>query len=152
MSFAHRTIQIAAQDCSSACQSVDGAMRADYGSVLAITLLRLGPHGLLKGEVGFAANFASWLRCLWPVAAVMEVLGHSGVGTHGLGSTGGAVPRFTLIAGVFAAICAMMTIRKLGRSPLDKARPAGTMTQDRTTVGQLLRRLISWTRTADGAH
>ena len=41
---------------------------------------------------------ADWLRCLSPVPAVMEVLGHGGVGAHGMDAGGGAIDRYLILA------------------------------------------------------
>jgi hypothetical protein len=72
----------------------------------------------------------------------MEVLGHAGVGSRGLGSGADAVSRYIALALATSLVCALVTIRGLGRNPLDRARPAGVMTQDRSFLGRLGRRLF----------
>ena len=44
------------------------------------------------------AELASWLRCLSPIPAVMEVLGQGDVGSFGLSAGAGAVGRYVLLA------------------------------------------------------
>jgi ABC-type transport system involved in multi-copper enzyme maturation permease subunit len=122
-------------------QSIDGALRTTYALVLAVALLPLAPHWLLQGTTGPAATAADWLRCVSPVPAVMEVLGQGDVGTHGFGA-GGAVFRYLLLALVMSLACAAATVARLARVPLDRGRPAGVMTQDRSVRGRLLRRLF----------
>jgi ABC-type transport system involved in multi-copper enzyme maturation permease subunit len=123
-------------------QSTDAALRITYALVLAVCALPLAPHWLLQGDTGPAADAADWLRCLSPVPAVMEVLGHGGVGTHGFGSAGGVVARYLLLAGAASVVCMIVTILGLGRSPLDRARPAGVMTEDRSAGDRAFRRLV----------
>ena len=123
-------------------QSVDLALRTTYALALAVCVLPLGPHWLLQGDSGAVAEAAAWLRCLSPIPAVMEVLGHGGVGSHGLDAGGGAVPRYAIVAGIASLVCAGATILKLKRLPLDRARPPGVMTEDRSTGGRLVRRIL----------
>ncbi len=72
----------------------------------------------------------------------MEILGHGGVGSRGMVIGGGTVPRYLILAGLMSILCAAATIWRLKRSPLDRARPPGVMTEDRSTAGQALRRLV----------
>jgi ABC-type transport system involved in multi-copper enzyme maturation permease subunit len=71
----------------------------------------------------------------------MDVLGQSGVGSHGFGSQS-HILRYLLLAGLMSLAFAAGTVLFLKRRPLDKGRPAGVMTQDRSTGGRLLRRLV----------
>jgi len=127
---------------SSRAQSSDAALRTTYALVLAIAALPLGPYWLFQGDSGPAADAADWFRCLSPIPPVMEVLGHGGVGTHGMGSGGGAVAKYLIVSGLMSLLCAMATISRLKRAPLDRARPPGVMTQDRSSFGQAVRRLV----------
>lgn len=124
---------------SSRAQSIDGALRTTYGLVLAVALLPLAPYWLLQGTP--LATPADWVRCLSPVPAVMQVLGQGDLGTHGFGGSD-TVGRYAVIAGVMSLLCAAATVFRLARVPLDQGRPAGVMTQDRSTGGQVLRRLM----------
>lgn len=123
-------------------QSIDGALRTTYGLVLAVCALPLLPHLLMQGDSGPLAVAADWLRCLSPVPAVMEVLGHTGVGTHGLGTSGGEIVRYLLLAAVCSAVCAAATIARLVSAPLDRAKSAGVMTEDRSRGGRAARRVF----------
>ena len=55
----------------------------------------------------------------------MEVLGHAGVGSRGLGSGASAVSLYIALALATSLFCALVTIWGLGSNPLDRARPAG---------------------------
>lgn len=127
---------------SSRATSTDFALRTTYGCVLALALLPLAPYWALQGEASDLLDVASWLRCLSPVPAVMEVLGHAAVGTHGLGDAGGAIGKFVVLALVFGLVFAWATVAQLRGRPLDRSRAAGVMTQDRSTGSQIFRRLF----------
>ena len=70
---------------SSRAQSTDGALRVDLrpgaGRVRAAARPALAAARRRRAR---SPTLADWLRCLSPVPAVMEVLGHGGVGTHGM--------------------------------------------------------------------
>jgi ABC-type transport system involved in multi-copper enzyme maturation permease subunit len=127
---------------SSRAQSLDGALRGTYALVLAVCVLSLGPHVLLRGGSDAPAQLAAWLRCLSPVPAVMEILGQGDVGAHGMASGDEAVARYVLLAAIASLACALATVAGLDRRLLDRARPAGVMTQDRSGGGRAARRLL----------
>jgi ABC-type transport system involved in multi-copper enzyme maturation permease subunit len=127
---------------SSHAQSTDGALRATYALVLAVCVLPLGPHALLQGNADVLADVAFWLRCLSPIPAVMEVLGQGDVGSHGMAAGSGAVLGYLVLAPLFSLACALATVRQLGRRLLDRARPAGIMTEDRSEAGRAVRRVF----------
>lgn len=123
-------------------RSSDGALRITYSLVLAICVLTLVPYELLRGLAGPTTEFASWLRCLSPIPAVMEVLGQSDVGTHGYSTGTSVVGRYVLLASLFSLFCAVATILQLNHRLFDRARAAGIMTQDRSTEAQVARRFF----------
>jgi ABC-type transport system involved in multi-copper enzyme maturation permease subunit len=137
-------VQIAALGLliSSRSQSIDGALRTTYALVLATAFLPLVPYWLLQGTAGPATAASEWLRCLSPVPAVMEVLGQGGVGSHGFGESGGTATRYLLLTLIVSAVYAAATIARLAGVPLDRGRPAGVMTQDRSTGARVARRLF----------
>ena len=123
-------------------QSIDGALRTTYAVVLAVCAIPPIPYLLTQGDTGPLATLADWFRCLSPVPAVMEVLGHGGIGTHGIGTAGGAVARYLLLAGLWSAACAGLTVARLVSAPLDRSRPPGVMTQDRSRGQRAARRVF----------
>jgi ABC-type transport system involved in multi-copper enzyme maturation permease subunit len=52
-----------------------------------------------------------------------------------------AVLRYALLAPLFSLACALATVRHLSRTLLDRARPAGVMTQDRSGKARAVRRV-----------
>jgi ABC-type transport system involved in multi-copper enzyme maturation permease subunit len=127
---------------SSRAQSADGALRTTYALVLAVCFVTLVPHALLRGDSGPLALAASWLRYLSPIPAVMGVLGHGDVGSVGLSAGSEAVWRYALVAGLASLACAAATVARLNHSILDRARPAGVMTEDRSTDAQTVRSVL----------
>lgn len=127
---------------SSRAQSTDSALRTTYAIVLALCVVPLAPYWLLEGEGNELTAVAEWLRCLSPVPAVLQVLGHSSVGSHGLQSGGDTIGRYVLFATLMSLVLVVWTIRILIRNPLDRARPAGTITQDRSKGDRTLRRVF----------
>jgi ABC-type transport system involved in multi-copper enzyme maturation permease subunit len=127
---------------SSRSQTTDGALRATYALVLAVCVLPLGPYALLRGAAGPWEEVLAWFRCLSPLPAVMEVLGQGDVGSHGIAAGAAAAPRYAIVALAFSLTCALATLSRLRPALLDRARPAGVMTQDRSLGGRLLRRVI----------
>lgn len=142
--LAAATVQIATLGLLVSCraQTTDGALRATYALVLAYSVLALVPEILLRGQSDLAAVLASWLRCLSPIPAVMEVLGQGDLGSHGLAAHVAVVGRYLLLASATSALAGAATIWQLGRTHLDRSRAAGVMTEDRSELGQKLRRLL----------
>ncbi|MCI0642440.1 MAG: hypothetical protein L0Y72_31100 [Gemmataceae bacterium] len=123
-------------------QSTDSALRFTYALVLGIAVLTLVPHALLRGSSDLWAQLADWLRCLSPVPAVMEILGHADVGAHGMIVAESVLPRYLIMALLFSLVCALSTIALFNHQLFDRSRPAGVMTEDLSTLGQAFRRLL----------
>jgi hypothetical protein len=137
-------VQIAAAGLfvSARAQGIDSALRTTYAVVLAIAVLPLTVYWLTPRDSAASVALASWVGCLSPVPALMEAIGHGKVGLLGVEYAGGSVLRYAVVALATSALVALVTIRSLARAPLDRARPAGVMTQDRSAKGQILRRLL----------
>lgn len=127
---------------SSRAQGSDGALRTTYGLVLAICVLPLIPHWLIPRDDPDMALLAAWLGSLSPAPAVMEAVGQGQAGLPGTEYSSGAVTRYLVVSVSLSVICAALTLARLYFTPLDRPRPAGVMTQDRSLGGQLIRRLI----------
>lgn len=123
-------------------RSSDGALRVTYALVLVICVLTLIPYELLRGQSDARTEIASWLRCLSPIPAVMEVLGQGDVGSHGMSAGSHVLGRYLLLAAIFSLLCALSTILRLNHRLLDRARAAGIMTEDRSTQQRVARRLL----------
>ena len=127
---------------SSRAHSTDGALRITYAFVLGVAVVPLIPDALLRGGSDPLAQLASLVRCLSPIPAVMEVLGQGDVGSFGVSAGGGAVVRYVVLALAGSAACAWATVARLNHTLLDRARPAGVMTEDRSLGQRVARRFI----------
>ncbi|MGE0375132.1 MAG: ABC transporter permease subunit [Planctomycetaceae bacterium] len=127
---------------SSRAQSTDSALRVTYGCVLALAVFSMVPHLFLQGLEGPLADAAARLRCLSPVPAVMEILGHSDVGHRGLVNASGAGWWYVSFAVLTIGSFSVLTIRRLNYRMLDRSRSAGTMTEELSGMQQLVRRLV----------
>jgi ABC-type transport system involved in multi-copper enzyme maturation permease subunit len=144
VSLAFSAVQIATLGLliSSYVQSTDGALRATYAAVLAVCVLPLAPYWVLQGSEGPIQTAVSWFRDLSPIPAVLQSLGQGDVGTHGMSASSGAVERYATLAGITSILCALATILRLDTRLLDRARPAGVMTEDRSQAARRIRRLF----------
>jgi ABC-type transport system involved in multi-copper enzyme maturation permease subunit len=127
---------------SSRAQSTDGALRVTYGLVFVVSLFPLVPYYLFQGSEPSVSQIVSWVGGLSPILAIMEALGQGDIGSHGMSSGGGAMLHYAVIAGVMSVLCALATFSRVNHKMLDRARPAGVMTQDRTLLARIFRRLL----------
>lgn len=127
---------------SSLANSTDAALRISYGLVLVLSVATMGPHLFLQGKPGLYPELAEWLRCVSPIPAAMELLGHGDVGSQGLISTSGVPGRYALLALGTAALFMIRTIARLNHRMLDKSRSQGVITDERPLVERLLRRVV----------
>ncbi|WP_203328944.1 ABC transporter permease [Candidatus Laterigemmans baculatus] len=127
---------------SSLTNSADAAVRVTYGCVLGLSVVSLAPFFFLQGGEGSAARVAEWLRCLSPIPAVMQIVGHGDVGMLDAGPGAPLASRFLLLAGLTTLAFAGLTIYRLQSNLLDRARSSGAITDDQTTGVRAARRVI----------
>ncbi|MFO0841320.1 MAG: ABC transporter permease subunit [Gemmataceae bacterium] len=126
---------------SSYANSSDAALRLTYGLVVLMTVAVLGP-ALPRGGAGGLVGLAAWVRCLSPIPAVMEILGHGDVGLQGFTAGFSATARYALL-GVLTSLGFMaVAMARLGSRMLDRSRAAGVMTEERSAKERLWRRLL----------
>ncbi len=123
-------------------QSVDSAVRVTYAAVFGMSFLALGPHYFYQGQTGLLATLAAWLRHLSPMPIVMDLLGQGDLGSQGLMNKQSGLSEFALLALASSAVCIGVTISRLNYRLFDYSRPQGTITDDRTLIGRLLRRMV----------
>jgi ABC-type transport system involved in multi-copper enzyme maturation permease subunit len=124
---------------SSRSQTAVGSLRATYLLVLATAVAPIIPFWITRGDRGLWPDTAEWFRCLSPIPAVMEIMGQGDAGGQGFVVSAHVWPRYIILAGITSLVCAALTIRRLNHTMLDRARPAGVMTQDRTDRQQIVR-------------
>ncbi len=126
---------------SSYTSTTDSALRTTYGVVLLMAVVSLGPHFFLQGQMGVLPQVAAWLRCVSPVPVVMELVGHGDAGSFGMASSGTLV-RFLAFAASSTVLFALVTIVRLNAFLLDRPRPQGVVTDERSTAQQWFRRVV----------
>lgn len=126
---------------SSRARTPESATRMAYGCVLVLVLFTLMPDYFLQGGESTAAQFATQLRMVSPLPAVMHLVGHGDVGQRGAGTPENPVTFFVVLSLVSIAMLATATIRRIGFRMLDAPKSQGTVTDQRTGGQQLLRRL-----------
>ncbi len=119
--------------------TVDSALRITYGLVLLMSILVMGPHLFTQGTDTWVADFNGWLRCVSPVPAVMDVLGHGDIGSYGLGSNENSIGRYCLIACISSIFFVGRAISLLNFKLFDRARSQGTMTHSLSERAQRFR-------------
>jgi len=127
---------------SSYANSTDAALRITYGLVLVLAVVTVGPHLFLQGSPGLFAGIAASVRCISPIPAVMEVLGHGDVGTQGLNAAADTVFRFAIASLIVTAGLIALTVSRLSQTMLDRPRAPGVMTDDRSTAQRVARRFF----------
>ncbi|MCA9077391.1 MAG: ABC transporter [Planctomycetaceae bacterium] len=127
---------------SSYSQSVDSSIRITYGFVLVTGILAMGPHYFFQGTVGSLAKYGEMLRCISPLAALATLTGAEDIGGQGLMTTTDVMGRFTVWALACSLVASIWTTRRLNHKIFDRSRAAGTMSDDLSKSGQLIRRLF----------
>jgi ABC-type transport system involved in multi-copper enzyme maturation permease subunit len=120
----------------------ESALRWTYAWVLLLSVLTLAPNLFLQGRADLYSTLADWIRCLSPIPAVMELLGHADVTSQGFLSAGSVTPRFLMLAPLAVAGFSIATIRRLNFRIFDRARSQGIMTHERTAAEQTARRVM----------
>lgn len=127
---------------SSYTATTDAALRMTYGIVLLVAVVSLGPHFFLQGQAGWMPQAAAWLRCVSPVPVVMELVGHGDVGSFGMAASSGTFVRFLGFTAVSTVLFMAATVFRLNAFLLDRPRPQGVVTDERSSAQQWFRRLV----------
>lgn len=128
---------------SSYANSTDEALRATFALILLIAVVSLGPYQFLQGKpyYGFVGA-AELLRCISPIPAVMEILGHGDAGSKGLVAATGVPMRFVLLTLLSTVYLMVRTATRLKQTMFDRPRPQGLITDDRSTPVRWFRRTV----------
>jgi ABC-type transport system involved in multi-copper enzyme maturation permease subunit len=127
---------------SSYANTIDSAVRVTYGLVLCLSVLTLGPHYFFQGTAGRFADLGEVLRGVSPFAAMMSLTGVSDVGSQGIISRTDLLGRFTISSLIIAAAAAVWTMTRLNHTIFDRARSAGTISDDQAKSVQAFRRMF----------
>lgn len=126
---------------SSYTNSTDSALRTTYGAVLLMAVVSLGPHFFLQGQAGLLPQLADWLRCVSPVPVIMELAGHGDVAAFGMENSP-TLARFLGFAVGSTALFALVTVLRLNAFLLDRPRPQGVVTDERSLGQRVFRRMV----------
>ena len=129
---------------SSYVQSSDSAVRLTYAAVFGLLFISLLPDAFFRGTgVGgdLAAGMGDWIRNLSPLPAIMEIMGQGSVGSFGLRTLPG-LSNFVLLATLSSAGLACWTVARLNHRIFDLSRSKGVITDDRSAMSRLVRRLL----------
>lgn len=127
---------------SSYAGSTDAAVRWTYGAVLLLSIVTLVPHHFFVGAGGIRGVAVEWLRCVSPLAALMAQLGAADLGGQGVLTTIDVPGRFVLLSLATSLIAGLWTISRLNHTIFDRARAAGSISDDQSAGVRLLRRLL----------
>ena len=127
---------------SSYSQSVDSAVRVTYGIVLCVSVLTLIPQYFFQGTQGQLAVLSDYLRCASPLAALTVVTGTTNMGGQGLMAKTDVLGRYTIAALLSTVAASIWTISRLNHRIFDQSRDAGTISDDLSSQGKVLRRLF----------
>ena len=126
---------------SSYASQTDSALRIAYGLVLLVAVIALGPHFFFQGQIGWLPQVAGWLRCMSPVPVVMDLAGHGDVGAFGMKNSPTLV-WFVAFAVGSSILFSLVTVLRLNAFLLDRPRPQGVVTDDRSLGQRTFRRLF----------
>ena len=128
---------------SSYSKNIDSSVRMAYAMMLILVVGVLGPYQVWQGsESRIQVLIAEWLRNLSPLPALTEILGHDGLGGQGIVTESSSVTRYFIMAAISIVVSAILSMRRLHIRVFDESRDAGTMTDDRSAIQRVFRRLL----------
>jgi hypothetical protein len=114
-----------------------------YGVVLFLVVITLGPYQFFQGTVGGPlADTIIWVRCLSPLPAVMQLMGHGAVGSQGIASDVNWAMQFALLSSIITVVAAFWTASRFGSKIFDKSRAQGKITDEQSSGVQIYRRIM----------
>lgn len=119
--------------------STDGSLRWTYATVLALSVLSIGPLVIIGNLDGILASIARWLTTLSPLSALQQITGSQAAGAS-IGLQAGWL-MFSGVSALFTLVLAWITTRKLDPILLDRARPTGKVVGTPDAKQSLLRRM-----------
>jgi ABC-type transport system involved in multi-copper enzyme maturation permease subunit len=127
---------------SSFSNTIDGAVRITYGTILLLSILTLGPHYFFQGTEGMVSEAGELLRCLSPFSALMSLTGAVDVANQGLMTKVDRMGRFTVSSLGITVVGSIWTITRLNHTIFDRNRAAGTISDDQTATIRAVRRVF----------
>ena len=103
--------------------SSDASLRWTYATVLALTVLSVGPLVIIGNLSGVKATIARWLTAVSPMSALQQITGSQAAAASIGISTGWF--EFLIVSAIITLVLAVITVRQLDPLLLDRARPMG---------------------------
>ena len=123
--------------------NAESAMRITYGVILIMSILTLVPYQFRRGLVESGlASLLDWFRCISPIPAVMDLLGHGELGGFGITSGQDATGKYLILAVISIVVFALMTAARLRQRVLDRPRSKGLITDEQSEGVQRYRRVM----------
>ncbi|MCA9050229.1 MAG: ABC transporter permease subunit, partial [Planctomycetaceae bacterium] len=123
-------------------QTAESGLRWVYGATFFLTVIVAMPHVFLQGGEGLLAETAAKLRTLSPIPAVIQLTGQASPGGIGMIETQNLVQSYFFSALLVTAAAAVVCIRRLNYSLLDRSRSQGIITDDRSAAQRAVRRVM----------
>lgn len=127
---------------SSLANTADGAVRVTYGCVLMLAVVTLAPYFFFQESSSRIAEASAWIRCLSPIPAMMEIVGHGDIGSDAPWTGVTALARFLVLAALSGVAFAAITISRMQYHLLDRARSQGMITDDSRLAVRTARRAL----------
>lgn len=127
---------------SSYATTIDGAVRMTYGTVLALSILTLGPHYFFQGTQGVMSDLGELLRCVSPFSSLMSLTGSGDIANQGLMTNVDPLGRFLISSLGIAVVGALWTMTRLNHTIFDRNRSSGTISDDQSASVQAVRRVF----------
>lgn len=120
--------------------STDASLRSTYVAILVLAVLSVGPLVLTGTLSGIQATLAQWLTAVSPVSALQQITS-SQAAVADLGIHTGWF-EFLMASGFITGLLALVTIRELDPILLDRPRPTGRVTRNRSSLARRLNYLV----------
>ncbi|MEZ5944295.1 MAG: ABC transporter [Planctomycetaceae bacterium] len=124
-------------------KSIDSTVRLAFGGMLIVVVGVLGPYQIFQGaDNPTHVLITDWLRHVSPIPALTEILGHADVGGQGIATNTSSFLRYCIASGICTLVGCVVTASRMHIRIFDEARDSGVMTEDRSTIEQVFRRLV----------
>lgn len=124
----------------------DSALRLTYFIVLLLAVVAAIPHQFLADSPAIGPqmrNAVGWLRCLSPVSAMADALGHQ-LGTAGHLETGNVAGRYLLIGTASSIVFSIATAMRLHGGMLDRTFADGRRRPPSPAMARVRRVMFLW--------
>ncbi|MCA9086587.1 MAG: ABC transporter permease [Planctomycetaceae bacterium] len=123
-------------------RSIEEALRWSYGVTFAVAVLAIFPDYFLQGGESLFAMASRWIKLISPIPGLMQLTSQSALGSAGLMEERDLVTAYLIISGIFIVVGSIVCISRLSHALLDRSRWQGIITDELSTGGQAVRRVL----------